>query len=99
MLYPRRRARIIQLIRLESVLIPCFRFSYDLDLPLDVDDEYWFPEDPSQAFQQPPGKPSKISYFISTLKLNTILARALRTIVRETLLLEMLSYSSFVSSF
>ncbi|KAI0752266.1 transcription factor domain-containing protein [Irpex lacteus] len=54
---------------------------YDVGLPLDVDDEYWYPEDPKLAFQQPPGKPSKVSYFISCLKLYQILARALRTIV------------------
>ncbi|KAI0090953.1 fungal-specific transcription factor domain-containing protein [Irpex rosettiformis] len=53
---------------------------YDLDLPLDVDDEYWFTGDPQLDFKQPPGKPSTISFFISSLKLNSILARALRTI-------------------
>ncbi|KAF5363184.1 hypothetical protein D9758_008334 [Tetrapyrgos nigripes] len=53
---------------------------YDLDLPLEVDDEYWEHSDPAQAFRQPPGKPSTVSAFILTLKLNKILAFALRTI-------------------
>ncbi|KAI0691313.1 fungal-specific transcription factor domain-containing protein [Cytidiella melzeri] len=53
---------------------------YDVDLPIDCDDEYWYTEDPSLAFKQPPGKPSKISFFIACVKLNQIHARALRTI-------------------
>lgn len=53
---------------------------FDLDMPLECDDEYWEHPDPDQAFKQPPGKPSLISYFVSFLKLNHILAFALRTI-------------------
>ncbi|OAX39998.1 hypothetical protein K503DRAFT_715433 [Rhizopogon vinicolor AM-OR11-026] len=53
---------------------------FDVDLPLEVDDEYWEPEDPDKAFQQPPGKPSKIAAFNSYLKLTKISAYALRTI-------------------
>ncbi|EJD02602.1 uncharacterized protein FOMMEDRAFT_84516, partial [Fomitiporia mediterranea MF3/22] len=54
---------------------------FDLDLPLEVDDEYWIPNDPSQpAFKQPPGKPSMVSGFVSMLKLTQIMAHALRTI-------------------
>lgn len=57
-------------------------FSFDLELPLEVDDEYWTPSDPSQpVFKQPAGKPSMISGFISMLKLTQIMAHALRTIV------------------
>jgi len=55
--------------------------SFDLDLPVECDDEYWSPSDPKDAFKQPPGKPSKMSYFIAYLKLSQILAFALRTIV------------------
>jgi hypothetical protein len=55
--------------------------SFDLDLPVECDDEYWSPPDPKDAFKQPPGKPSKMSYFIAYLKLSQILAFALRTIV------------------
>ncbi|KAJ7586302.1 fungal-specific transcription factor domain-containing protein [Mycena floridula] len=53
---------------------------YDQELPVDCDDEYWEHPDPHQAFKQPPGKPSTISFFISHLKLLHILAFAERTI-------------------
>jgi hypothetical protein len=55
--------------------------SFDLELPLDCDDEYWEDPDPEKAFKQPPGKPSKVSFFVSFVKLNQILGFALRTIV------------------
>lgn len=55
---------------------------FDLDFPLEVDDEYWIPSDPSQsAFKQPEGKPSIVSGFICMLKISQIKAHALRTIV------------------
>ena len=60
-----------------------FHNSFDLDLPLEVDDEYWEHPDPTQAFKQPAGVPCNISSFNSFLKLNQILAFALRTIVRS----------------
>ncbi|OCH86476.1 hypothetical protein OBBRIDRAFT_737959 [Obba rivulosa] len=53
---------------------------FDLDLPIECDDEYWFHSDPKQAFKQPPGKPSIITYFNCFLRLKQILAFALRTI-------------------
>ncbi|KAG6831698.1 hypothetical protein H0H92_008341 [Tricholoma furcatifolium] len=53
-------------------------FDYDLDLPIDCDDEYWETEDPSLAFHQPPGQPSKISSFITYIKLMGILEFAQR---------------------
>ncbi|KIK97752.1 hypothetical protein PAXRUDRAFT_135686 [Paxillus rubicundulus Ve08.2h10] len=53
---------------------------FDVDLPLEVDDEYWETEDAERAFQQPPDKPSKIAAFNSYLKLTKIAAYALRTI-------------------
>ena len=56
--------------------------SFDLDFPVDCDDEYWSHPDPAQSFKQPAGKPSTLSYFISSIKLNQILGFALRTIVR-----------------
>ena len=58
--------------------------SFDLELPMECDDEYW--EDPEKAFKQPPGKPSKVSFFVSYLKLNQILGFALRTIVGSSFL-------------
>jgi hypothetical protein len=48
---------------------------------MECDDEYWENPDPEQAFKQPSGKPSKLSYFILYLKLDQILGFALRTIV------------------
>ncbi|KAF9241629.1 fungal-specific transcription factor domain-containing protein [Melanogaster broomeanus] len=53
---------------------------FDVDLPLEVDDEYWEPEDAEKAFQQPPDKPSRIAAFNSYLKLTKIAAYAMRTI-------------------
>ncbi|KAL5485496.1 hypothetical protein ACEPAI_8138 [Sanghuangporus weigelae] len=54
---------------------------FDIDSPLEVDDEYWIPSDPSQpAFKQPEGKPSIVSGFICMLKISQIMAHALRTI-------------------
>ena len=57
--------------------------SIDVDLPLEVDDEYWSPSDPSLAFQQPADKPAQASAFIKLLKLSSIMAYALQTIVRR----------------
>ncbi|KAG5341430.1 hypothetical protein C0989_010540 [Termitomyces sp. Mn162] len=53
---------------------------FDLDLPVDCDDEYWETADPAQAFQQPPGKPSKVSAFIAYIRLMEILEYAQRTL-------------------
>ncbi|KAF8972340.1 fungal-specific transcription factor domain-containing protein [Flammula alnicola] len=53
---------------------------FDLDLPIDCDDEYWENPDPEKCFKQPPNKPSSISHFILYLKLHQILAFSLRTI-------------------
>ena len=56
--------------------------SFDVDMPTEIDDEYWENEhEPEKAFKQPIGKPSVMSYFISLIKLVQILAIALRTIV------------------
>ncbi|KAG1729861.1 fungal-specific transcription factor domain-containing protein [Suillus paluster] len=54
--------------------------SFDLDLPVECDDEYWEHPDPDQMFKQPADKPSLVSHFVNFLKLNHILAFALRTI-------------------
>ncbi|KAJ7163368.1 fungal-specific transcription factor domain-containing protein [Mycena filopes] len=45
----------------------------DVDLPLDVDDEYW-----DVGFKQPPEKPALISYFVCHSRLCEILGDALR---------------------
>lgn len=54
--------------------------SYDLDWPIECDDEYW--EDPSRPFVQPPGAgPSIIQHFTQFIKLCIILGNTHRTIV------------------
>lgn len=54
---------------------------FDLEMPIDVDDEYWVTPNPEDAFKQPEGKPSKMTAFICQLKLCQVLGFALRTIV------------------
>ncbi|GJE98254.1 fungal-specific transcription factor domain-containing protein [Phanerochaete sordida] len=53
---------------------------FDLEMPAECDDEYWFHEDPTQAFKQPAGKPSIISAFNTLIRLMQIQAATLRTI-------------------
>ncbi|KAF8823481.1 hypothetical protein HHX47_DHR10000062 [Lentinula edodes] len=52
---------------------------YDLDFPVDCDDEYWL-QPGEQAFQQPAGKPSTVSSWIHFLKLLDIFGLAQRSI-------------------
>ncbi|KIY70978.1 hypothetical protein CYLTODRAFT_419255 [Cylindrobasidium torrendii FP15055 ss-10] len=52
----------------------------DTDLPLPVDDEYWFNEDGAEHFQQPPNKPSKILFFNAWIQLLQIISFSLRTV-------------------
>jgi len=54
----------------------------DVDLPLEVDDEYWIHPDPSRSFKQPPDIPSRPTAFIHLTRLCSILAYALQTLVR-----------------
>ncbi|VDB96996.1 unnamed protein product [Peniophora sp. CBMAI 1063] len=67
---------------------------FDLDLPIDVDDEYWETSDPSQAFKQPAGRPSRVAFFITLIKLSRVLGVALRSIFsldsRSNILLELI---------
>ncbi|KAI0925293.1 hypothetical protein AcV7_005573 [Taiwanofungus camphoratus] len=53
---------------------------FDLDLPIECDDEYWTHPNPDLAFKQPPGKPPTVTFFVCLIKLTRILAFALRTI-------------------
>ncbi|KAI0028714.1 fungal-specific transcription factor domain-containing protein, partial [Vararia minispora EC-137] len=53
---------------------------FDLEMPIDCDDEYWDHPDPEQNFKQPPRKPSRMSAFICHLQLCQIHGYALRTI-------------------
>ncbi len=59
--------------------------SIDVDFPIEVDDEYWENPDPSQAFRQPQGNPSKGLYYTSFLKLNQLMAKCLRILVMVVL--------------
>jgi hypothetical protein len=55
--------------------------SFDVDYPIECDDEYWKPNGTlGQALQQPSGKPSVITTFVYQLKLCEILAYTLRTL-------------------
>ncbi|XP_006459669.1 hypothetical protein AGABI2DRAFT_218980, partial [Agaricus bisporus var. bisporus H97] len=53
---------------------------FDIDLPVECDDEYWEHPDPEKRWKQPPGKPSLVASFLCFLKLSQVLAFALRTI-------------------
>lgn len=55
--------------------------SYDVDFPIECDDEYWENADPALTFKQPPGKPSQVSAFNHMIKINLLHSYALRTIV------------------
>ena len=55
--------------------------SYDVDFPIECDDEYWENDNPALAFKQPRGKPSQVSYFNHLIKINLLHSHALRTIV------------------
>ncbi|KAL1939894.1 hypothetical protein VTO73DRAFT_9594 [Trametes versicolor] len=52
----------------------------DLELPLEVDDEYWEHENPELAFRQPEGRPSIVTGFIHWIKLSHIVAFTLKTL-------------------
>ncbi|KAF5342023.1 hypothetical protein D9611_002054 [Ephemerocybe angulata] len=51
---------------------------FDLELPCECDDEYWDTPNPAYLFKQPKGKPSVITAFSFTIRLNQILAMVLR---------------------
>ncbi|KAF7320549.1 Zn(2)-C6 fungal-type domain-containing protein [Mycena chlorophos] len=54
------------------------RALFDIDLPIDCDDEYW--DHPTHPFKQPAGIPSKISFFNHLMGLSNILAASLRSL-------------------
>ena len=56
-------------------------FSFDIALPTECDDEYWLTPEGEPSFEQPSGKPSKVTAFVCVLKLGQILAFAMRTVV------------------
>ncbi|KAF9491781.1 hypothetical protein BDN71DRAFT_1497859 [Pleurotus eryngii] len=51
---------------------------YDVEYPVEVDDEYWTNPDPELAFKQPPGKLSSITAFNLLIKLSEILGIVMR---------------------
>ncbi|PPR05818.1 hypothetical protein CVT26_010098 [Gymnopilus dilepis] len=53
---------------------------FDVEYPIECDDEYWETENPDDAFKQPHGKPCSITAFICLIKLCEILAFTLRTL-------------------
>nr|VWO98979.1 Candidapepsin-2 (EC (ACP 2) (Aspartate protease 2) (Secreted aspartic protease 2) [Ganoderma boninense] len=64
--------------------------SFDLDPMIECDDEYWTHPDPAQAFQQPPGKPSIVTFantFIRLLKIQAFASRTIFTINKSKLLM------------
>jgi hypothetical protein len=52
----------------------------DIGLPTECDDEYLDHPDPNLAWKQPPGIPSRMEYFICSVKLYQILSQILRTL-------------------
>jgi hypothetical protein len=72
---------------------PCISQEYDFDvgLPTDCDDEYWDHPDPKQAWKQPEGKPSKMSFFISFIGQSQILASTLDFLVRAIIFFNLLN--------
>lgn len=53
---------------------------FDVDFPVECDDEYWENPDPAKRFKQPLDKPSYVTGFVLLLKLNQIMTILLRTI-------------------
>ncbi|KAJ7686318.1 fungal-specific transcription factor domain-containing protein [Mycena rosella] len=51
---------------------------FDVELPIECDDEFWENKDPARAFKQPAGKPSKITFFNCFIRLNNIWAVSLK---------------------
>ncbi|PBK73286.1 hypothetical protein ARMSODRAFT_930326 [Armillaria solidipes] len=52
----------------------------DVELPVECDDQYWIHANPEEAFKQPAGQPSDISYFNTSLRLSHLLQYCLRTL-------------------
>ncbi|CAA7262258.1 unnamed protein product [Cyclocybe aegerita] len=53
---------------------------FDLEFPIECDDEYWEHPDPEKRFKQPPNKPSLISAFNVQLKLIKIMGLCSRMV-------------------
>ncbi|KAF8992801.1 fungal-specific transcription factor domain-containing protein [Cyathus striatus] len=70
--------------RLASIALgrPCTVFDdhFDLDMPVECDDEYWEHPDPGLRFKQPEGVPSSVTTFNQIWGLTKIMAFAMGTI-------------------
>ncbi|KAA1476288.1 hypothetical protein DENSPDRAFT_843202 [Dentipellis sp. KUC8613] len=53
---------------------------YDVEYPIECDDEYWDHPDPELNFKQPADKPSVMAHFTTFLRLTAIHSYALKTI-------------------
>ncbi|KAJ3495824.1 hypothetical protein NLJ89_g10571 [Agrocybe chaxingu] len=75
---------LICIDRLVSVSVgrPCAiqENDFDLDMPVECDDEYWEHPDPEQRFKQPPNKPCTITGFVLFLRLMHIMSCCIRGI-------------------
>ena len=80
--YKKKSTLIYCLDKLSRRISALIAHSFDLDLPLEVDDEYFESPNPALAFKQPPNKPARVAYFAAATKMSRILGYALRTIVR-----------------
>ena len=60
---------------------PYQRFRFDIEFPIECDDDYWEHSDPSQCFKQPLGVPSTVSYFVVTLQLISVYGFTLQAAV------------------
>ncbi|KAF4591027.1 hypothetical protein EYR40_009625 [Pleurotus pulmonarius] len=78
MYYSRRRVRRGALF--SYYMVDGLNHSYDVEYPVEVDDEYWTNPDPELAFKQPPGKLSSITAFNLLLRLGEILDTVLRVL-------------------
>ncbi|KAH9474373.1 Cutinase transcription factor 1 alpha [Psilocybe cubensis] len=58
--------------------------AFDVEYPIECDDEYWDIEDPQAAFRQPAEKPSSITGFIQFIKLCEILGKVSRALYTTT---------------
>jgi len=70
------RRRRVSIDRFRSISISDKR-SFDLDLCLEVDDEFWETDPP---FRQPPGVPCRVTFFNLWLRLSEIVTFTVRTI-------------------
>ncbi|KAJ6613518.1 fungal-specific transcription factor domain-containing protein [Mycena sp. CBHHK59/15] len=53
---------------------------FDVDLPVECDDEFWVINNGNLTFKQPLGKPSRIAFFNGYIRLNNILAFSLKVL-------------------